>query len=236
MNTAMVQAVTIGAIAGATPTLVALVGVDPPALVIDLDNQKTWHLFYGYALRCGVLMFLGAFLVYVNSETDKWKAFQMGILAPTIIIGIGVAGNLRETSSALRLAQDVIQGIQSTQAQPTAPKTSVKVHFALLLGSAYAQTKGLHRNPELVKHGATGQPTWFVVVGSHSTRELADAQAKELKDTRGYDARVFPPSSASRYFTVAVGSYLEYEEASRLRTQALADSLPKNTFLMKYGG
>lgn len=234
MNTTKLQAVLVGAVAGAMPTLVSLVGIEPPALVADLNSEDTQKLVYGYSLRCVVLMFLGAFLVYVNSEIDKWKAFQIGILAPAIIVGIGVAGNLKETSSALRITQDVIQGIQNMQ--PTAPKTPAKLQPALFSSTAFAQTKGMHRDPPYLQHGATGRPLWLVVVGSHDSRGAAEAQGKQLKDSFGYDARTLPPSLTSRYYIVAVGSYLEYEEATRLRTQALDDGLPRSTFLMKLGG
>jgi phosphoglycerol transferase MdoB-like AlkP superfamily enzyme len=74
----------IGALAGVTPLLVNIVNTEADTLV----SQFNIEIIMGYVIQAIVLMILGAFLVYVNSEDNKWKAFQIGVMAPALVVGL----------------------------------------------------------------------------------------------------------------------------------------------------
>ncbi|MFQ5900160.1 MAG: SPOR domain-containing protein [Thermodesulfobacteriota bacterium] len=239
------EALLIGAIAGASPLIVNLVNVDA-GLIFD---SFEWKIFMGYLIKAIVLMFLGTFLVYVNSEIDKWKAFQIGIMAPAVIISAINANTLAGTQEALTVAQKQIQELTQsnteTDIQGSNSSTNNQVGFKsfFIISQAYAQQetnlrKGLHREPgtfQQIWYGVTGNISnpWFVIVGSHETEKVAESQVKKLSEL-GYEARVYPPFRGSEYYGVVIGSYLKLYEAKRLKQQALKDGLPKDTYLWKY--
>jgi len=237
----------IGAVAGASPLLVDLINIDAGYL-----NDLNPMVFFGILIKAAGLMFLGGFLVYVNSETDKWKAFQIGIMAPAVIIGAMNANNLKETKADLRFVQDQLQD-RRTQDQNDdngsamlfpGDEVNEKRHFFFsLTSSAYAQSneglqKGIHKKQDSLQKflsGITGKTSnsWFVMAGSHKKEKEAKEQAKDLSN-KGYDVRVYPPFGGSKYFGVAIGSNLNKDEAIKLKKQARKDGLSKDTYLWKF--
>ena len=84
LRTAMIT----GALAGTLPILINLINADASTIFEKFD----FIVFLGYCLKVILLMGLGAFLVRVNEETDIKKAFQLGIMAPAIVVGAKTIG------------------------------------------------------------------------------------------------------------------------------------------------
>lgn len=231
----------IGAIAGATPLLISLISVDAE-LIVDNFVPK---IFIGYMIKTIGLMLLGAFVVFVNSECDLKKAFQLGIMAPALVVGTLNANNFNE-------AKDEISGLESeleNQRKPAGtPINSDAILFIhpeygfSIIKSAYASEEnaliGMHNEPStarLLWYGITGNISngWFVIVGSHKNELDAENQAKQFQN-KGYDARVYPPFGNNEYFGVVIGAYLPINIARELRDKAVNDGLPKDSYLWKW--
>lgn len=236
------EQVIIGVAAGSTPVLVNLVNVDASLIFAQWD----WAVFSGYLIKALVLMLLGGLVVYVNGELQNWKAFQLGIMAPALVVGF-LNGQKVDV-----LARDLAAATQGpiTPRDKPAPMDSMKgaANTTLqprdssfgLISAAHADDpllKGLHRdvsNSDKVFYGFTGYSTnnWFVIVGSFVQEQNAYSQAANLKKL-GYDARVYERFSDSKFYAVAIGANVSLNEAKRLRDQALRDGLPSDTYLWK---
>ncbi len=227
----------IGALAGVTPLLVNIVNTEADTLV----SQFNIEIIMGYVIQAVVLMILGAFLVYVNSEDNKWKAFQIGVMAPALVVGLLNAHKLDDTLTELKESQKQI--LELTQPKVTGalgdPSGSHFKPWAFSLATdAYAGLKGLHRQQttsDRIWSRLTGGAAnnWFVIVGTHLTEKDAQIQAENLRK-KGYDAVVYLPIGDNKYFSVIIGSYLSLDEATKLKEQAIRDGLPRNTYLWKY--
>lgn len=232
------SAVFVGALAGAIPVLINLLTVDLNTILKDID----WITFGGYALRVAFLMFLGGFLVYVNSEVDKKKALQLGIMAPAIFIGYinGVA--LDDAKEQLNYAEKQLRHSKRNASIHEMPETFVFANqWFSLISSAHAEQtipKGLHREPGVwnkIWYGLTGHMgnSWFIIVGSHIRESDAKNQASALRE-KGYSVKIFEPQNGSQYYGVMIGSYVTLQEAQAIRARAIKEGLPKDTYLWKY--
>lgn len=233
------DAVFVGALAGAIPVLINLLTVDFYTVLKDMD----WVTCLGYALRVSFLMFLGGFLVYVNSEVDKKKALQLGIMAPAIFIGYinGVA--LEDAKQQLDYAEKQLRyGKKNAVLDFKDEENFIIAQGGFsLIASAYAGQsvpKGLHRDPGIwgkILYGLTGhmKNSWFVIAGSHINANAANDQASYLK-RKGYSVKIFEPQNGNSYYGVMIGSYITLQEAQAIKVQALKDGLPQDTYLWKY--
>lgn len=243
MTKELKTALIVGAISGVVPLVMNLVGVDAE-LIIDNFQIK---IFIGYLIKAVGLMTLGGFIVFINSEEDLEKAFQLGIMAPAIVIGALNANNLNDTKEEMRTLQQELE-VPANNAFLLPDQTSESLGDSLissLIGIAYAKDKtaeaakkGRHNEPSslsLIWYGISGNISngWFVIVGSHKNEAAAERQATQLK-AKGYDARVYPPFSSNRYYGVMIGAYMTLEDARKLREAAIKDGLPNDTYLWKW--
>jgi len=231
----------VGAISGIAPLLVNLIGVDAE-LIIDSFQLK---IFIGYMIKAMGLMALGAFVVFINSEVDLKKAFQLGLMAPAFVVGAINANNYSNAKNEVVQLEKALVGDQSASNEVKGENTFIHILDTLsftLIGNAYADEhivkKGINNTPttsRLIWYGITGniKNSWFVFVGSHQYEADAEKQVKELA-LKGYDAVVQPPFGSNEYFGVAIGSYVSLEQARSLKQEALKDGLPKDTYLWKW--
>lgn len=239
MEKAIKAACVVGALAGITPLLVSLVSVDA-ALIVDTFDKT---MIIGYLIKAVGLTALGAFVVFVNSERDLKKAFQLGLMAPALVMGAINANNYSEArNEASKLASQLEKNESSNGAMLNKDSYDYEKNYLSLLSIANAneQTakKGIHNEPStarLLWYGITGNISngWFVIVGSHKNEADAKKQAESL-NKQGYDARVYPPFGNSKYYGVVIGAYLTLEQAIELKNQAIKDGLPKDTYLWKW--
>ena len=237
-------ALIMGGLGGLLPLIITLINIEPSTMFKEFDP----YVFAGYSIQAIILILLGAFFVWVNSETDLKKALQIGIMAPAIALSYMNGTNLHDARKELLVAHQelaVIQADETTNDTPNAgnPADSTGSHIFNITSLAYAKNhtkmaKGLHKDPGAVSrlwYGLTGKSAnaWFVIVGSHKTKEAANAHVERLK-TKGYKAIVYPPYRSNPYYGVMIGSWLTLKEANTLKIQAIKDGLPKDTYLWKY--
>jgi hypothetical protein len=231
----------VGAVAGITPLLVSLISVDAELIVSGFDTK----IFVGYLIKVAGMMALGAFVVFVNSESDFKKAFQLGLMAPALIVGTINASNFSDAKQEILNLESELENRVSTNGsirQDAAYIYKDSVFSFSLISNAYAGSAntliGKHNKPSagrMVWYGIAGNiPNgWFVIVGSHKQKREAAEEAQKLRDG-GYDARVLPPFKGSDNYKVAIGSYLTLNNARELRKKAIEDGLSKSTYLWKW--
>lgn len=226
----------VGAIAGTMPLLVNLVGVDANLII---DNFEL-GIFLGYLIKAAGLMILGAFVVFVNSEVDLKKAFQLGIMAPAFVIGAINANNFSEARNEINQLEMELGGQPFSQNSDIEQSNHISQSSFSLISSAYADDGliGHHNQASTSKflwYGITGSVSdaWFVIVGSHTSENAATQQANDLR-AKNYDARVYPPFKNKDEYRVAIGAYLSLQQARQLKDRAIKDGLPQNTRLWKW--
>jgi hypothetical protein len=234
----------VGGVGGALPFIIDLLHVDAASMFQGVDTL----IIAGYAVRVLLLIILGAFLVWINSEDDLRKALQIGIMAPAIIVGFMNSAELHNAKVELEIAKIELQKKQVIETSYQIPRLDNKSPIfseisSLFISPAFAQgvdqqPKGIHHDPSYFSkfwYGLTGSSSngWFVIVGSHRTQAEAAKQVSRLKD-EGYKAIVYPPYRGNKYYGVMIGSWLSLDEAKKLKSQALADGLPEDTYLWKF--
>jgi len=228
----------IGGIGGIAPIIISLLVVDLVSLINDLQTMDA----IGLAVRCAVLIFIGALVGYLHQdESEPFKVFQLGIAAPalltTAINGYGVVGPnaaLKEMKAENTHQHNnwSLQLISSAHATETR-----KNKYNYINSNSFQEPKV--SNFERFLRGLIGKrittkgDDWFVIVGSHTNAEKAKRQAAKL-DNKKFLAKVFQPVNGSKHYAVVIGSNLNMSEAKLLRKKALQKGLPKDTFLWRH--
>ena len=232
--------IVIGGIGGIAPLLVSLLVVDLNSLIDDLALMDA----VGLAVRCLVLIFIGALVGYMhNKEQEPFKVFQLGIAAPalltTAINGYGIIGSgatFKEMKTALQDGSEtpnLILPFIST-AHAAGSVNASRHHY---INQAFFQEAKIS-NFERFLRGLIGRRVsssgddWFVIVGSHISEQKATAQVKRLK-RKHYLAKVYLPTDGSRYYAVTIGVNLNLHDAQTLRNKAIRQGLPKDTYLWR---
>lgn len=235
--TAQKEAVLWGAVAGAATVLTELLALDPASLFSDFN----WATFLGYTVKTLGLMVLGAMVVRVNQETSIQKAFQLGIMAPALIVGLQSGANVGSLESELEGMRRQFQLIQeqgSTQGANAAGNSSqVTLPFIAIAFADDPVGLGEHQSPAFSTRfwqGFSGQPSkgWFVVVGSHKTRQAATMQVERLAQL-GWQVKVGDAKRWGGFFSVLIGSHLTQDRAIALRDLAIEQGLPANAYLWR---
>ncbi len=106
MNNKVKVACIVGAFSGTLPVFLSLISVDAE----NIFDEFEWLIFLGYVIKTIVLMTLGAFVVFVNSEVDLKKAFQLGIMAPALIVGGINASNFSDSKKSVEQLEKELKG------------------------------------------------------------------------------------------------------------------------------
>jgi len=224
------KAVIIGIMSGMLPLAINLLGMPPEKIFSNFDIAR----FSGGVIQVLLLMLLGGFIVFVNKEINLYKAFQLGVAAPAIIVGL-------MNGQALKQSEYETKQLASPYAIENTSTKSASL-MSTFISTAYADessiTNSYLRKTSTFKrflYGLTGNldASWFVIAGSHKTAKSANQQVKELK-TKGYDAQVYKQFNGSQYFGVMIGTYLPLKEAKQLKAKAIKDNLSKDTYLWKW--
>ena len=161
----------LGGLGGLTPIIVSLLAQEAGDILKNFD----WVVFFGWLVRGALLFFIGALFVYLNSEDDRKKAFQIGVMAPALIQGYLTAADLRQVREAA-----------SNPAQPLADSTMVGFNFGagFFLSDAFASEagSGLNGQSDFASRfwrGLTGSSTYnFAIVATLPSRESAVYEAE----------------------------------------------------------
>ncbi|MES9942760.1 MAG: SPOR domain-containing protein [Candidatus Thiodiazotropha sp. 6PLUC2] len=229
----------IGAMAGITPLLVSLISVDV-GLIVEAFVPA---IVIGYLLKAFGLMVLGAFVVFVNSESDYKKAFQLGLMAPALVVGTINANNFRDAKQEMIELEAEFGTHTPISISPEHGAAEIIGDIlSSLIGNAYADNEnmliGKHENPstsKLIWYGISGKVSdgWFVIVGKHENKSDAYTQVMQLKDS-GYSARVVQDKKHEEGYVVAIGSYLNLKDAKVLHKKAIRDGLSRHPYLWKW--
>src|SRR5713101_5605949 len=77
------ERIVLGGLGALTPVIVNLVILDLEVML----SQATRFVVLGYALKVLALFYLGAMVAYLHSDEHKpFKVFQLGIVAPALIV------------------------------------------------------------------------------------------------------------------------------------------------------
>jgi len=233
------EAMIWGAVAALVTVVAETLFIDPTSLFKDFDTIA----FLGYCVKGLILMGLGAIMVRVNQEVNIQKAFQLGLIAPVLIIGMQSGASLDDAHKQLSAARQQLQELQvkGSTAGSTSPTSTVsKDKYLALINAAHAEgpiPKGEHRNVSILKrfwYGLTGSldQGWFVIAGSHKDRTDAEKQASMLRN-KDWNVKIGEAYAWGGYYSVLLGSYLSKEKAMEIRDLAIKDGLPKDTYVWR---
>lgn len=217
--------IVIGGLGGVAPVLLNLIVIDLQTLMLDL----TALTLISYAIRVAALFTIGSLVaVFHKSETDLFKLFQLGIVAPALITATLNGSN-----------------VNVPQASQAPSGSSGTTEIFQLLPSAFAQAK----DPELKQFtmpkestmqqiyrglfGSSPSNVWFVIAGKQKDLALAKTQAAELKG-KGFAAQVYAPYGGSGLYSIVIGAHLTQQDAEALRKRALAAGLSGETHLWTF--
>lgn len=215
----------IGAIGGISPIIISLLVVD----IVQLFNETGLMDGIGLGIRFFVLIFIGGMVGYLhNQEEEPFKLFQLGIAAPALLT-TAINGNSIANQTLLKEHSAESQYhffIKSAHAADTAYKNIAdfkepKVSNTQLFLRGLVGTKLFSNDDD-----------WFVIIGSHKNIKQAKDQVKKVKNKK-YKAKIYEPSTGSKYFSVAIGANLDLKEAEQLQKEAIKNGLPKDTYLWK---
>lgn len=229
------EAIFWGAIAGAGTLLAEALTLDPASLFVDFDLLT----FLGYCAKALILMALGAIVVKVNQETNIQKAFQLGVMAPALIIGLQSGANLNKANSQLDVAREQIQELQAGRPQQGSGISFDEQSQGFFIRQAYAADapRGRHEDISAVSRFLKGlkgsnNKSWFVVAGAHRNRDSAERQASKYQK-KGWDVKVGSKISWDGFYVVLLGSNLTKSQALAIRDRAIREGLPRSTYVWK---
>lgn len=212
----------IAGIGGMMPVLLSLIVIDLETILL----QVTALSVASYAIRAIALFAVGGLVGWLNKkEIDPVKLFQLGIAAPALITAAINGGRITlpnlPADSHTRTSWSVISLAQAQNA----PDANLK-QFSL---PEETPTQQIYRG----LLGVVPKNVWYVIAGSHATREAAGKQATEIRK-RGFQADVYAPYGGNPYYAVVVGAQLTLAEARQVQQKAVASGLPKDTYLWTF--
>jgi hypothetical protein len=71
----------LGGLGSLAPLFLSFLAIDSKTVFVGL----TLAVLLGYAARVVILFVIGALTAYLNKETNRFKAFELGIVAPALI-------------------------------------------------------------------------------------------------------------------------------------------------------
>jgi hypothetical protein len=214
----------IGAVGGLAPVIVYLISgrVDVGAVGGALS--------VGYLLRALGLFIAGGVVAYLHSDEHKpYKIFELGMAAPALLAG---------TLQTAQLAE------QQKTGEPAAATALIRVFLPVAAADDGCTSSCLKHftlpndKQELLLQGLVGKkPTkvWFVIVGSHLTREEAQKQADAVNARhKGFHADVYAPYGENPDYAVVIGANLSQPDARALRDRARQVGLAKDAYFKTF--
>jgi len=204
-------------------------------LVVDFENLHDAFSsvrIFGYLVRVTVLFGLGGLVAYLHTtERQAFKLFQLGLGAPAVLLGMlnGLAQHPPDAAPKQKVVagqtwldwEPAAEAAEAPGEQPTktfesAKPSAVDEFLQGFLGRRHNQM-------------------WFVISGSHPTKQAAQKQADAINGSRkGLAAEVYEPFGETKYYAVVVGAGLSKVEAKIVRERALLAGLPKDTYLWTF--
>ncbi len=199
------ERILIGGIGAIAPVLLSLMVIDLKTLLLSLTAVTV----ISYLLRAIVLFAVGALVAWLHkSERDQFKLFQLGMAAPALVL-TGLNGSnvsLPESPSAANQASWSIISPAYAQMRP-----DIKMFSYPRESPAQQAYRGFL--------GKVSPNLYFVVAGSHQSRNAAETQARELR-SRGLSASVYAGFADDENYQVVIGEQLTLPEAQEVQQHA----------------
>jgi hypothetical protein len=213
----------LGGLGALTPILINFLALDHEVV---FSHLKPFAVL-GYALRVVILFYLGGVVAFLHkNEKSELRFFELGIIAPAILIAMINAGQANPKNALPSPPTGIVFDLFPT-AYAQADEKKVKDF------SPPSETLG-----EQFWRGLTGARSarlWFVIAGSHLKIEDAEKQAQRINDGYGnFHAEVYDRYRENPYYAVVIGYNLSYKEAASLKQKAVEAGLPRDTYLWKY--
>lgn len=203
-------------------------------LIIDFNTLQDGFRplsILGYLVRVIVLFGVGGMVAYFHkTERNAFKLFQLGLGAPAVLLAMLNGVNAQRPADASS-DHKVAPGqswrwdlVPAAEAQEAPDKQPAKTFGAATPSAVEQFFQGfLGRRPNQV---------WFVISGSHRTKDTAQKQADGINSSgKGLTAEVYEPFGETDYYAVVIGAGLSKEEALLVRQRALLGGLPRDTYL-----
>ena len=199
------ERVALGAVGGFTPVLLNLALVDAGTVLANLSVLAA----VSYLVRVVALVALGALVAWLHDDEHKRvRAFELGLAAPAIVMGVlnGVALRAEGQRAGLSLAtpvhaaqqvetferaeesskQQVLRGLLGVR--PRLPEWIVSVYSGERAAALERARRLEHRYPDLeflVFQPSMGLSAWVVTIGgqmtqAEATRRLAAARERNI--------------------------------------------------------
>ncbi len=215
----------IGGLGATTPVIVNLLVTDFKVLLVDV----TIPTVIGFLIKAVVLFYVGGLVAVLHKdEKNPIRIFELGILAPALIISMVNGANI-DTSK-----------IQAQISETSAPSFSLVASlYALPPQEDVKQFTLPKENPkQQFLRGLTGsrnKNVWFVIVGSHGELEDAREQVRQIAQREdGFEAEVYAPYGRNTNYSVVIGALLTYKQAKKLKKRALDAGFPEDTYLWTF--
>ena len=216
------QKILIGGLGALMPVVLNLLVVDLHILFLDL----TLVAFLAYLTRVIILFSLGGLVAFFHKdENSPLKLFQLGLAAPALITGLLNGGQV-----------EIPKAPPPPEAKPSASSQFISSAYAQTGQGGEIKTFSLPRESlgEQFQRGFTGsipKRVWFVIAGSHPSRESAQKQAEKITKefgAKGFKADLYSPSAGNPYWSVVIGAHLTSDEAQELRQRAITARVSKD--------
>jgi hypothetical protein len=208
----------IGGTGALAPIILNLVVADPQTTFASVSVL----VVLGYLLRVGVFFCIGGAMAWLHkNEKSAFKLFELGIVAPAILIG--VMNGYKIQNPTLRA------GNQS-------PAVNASV-MDLIVPTAYAQEK----EPEIKTYrteksvvsqlwqgisGNQNERVWFVVAGTYEISQLQQARGlvkRIAQSSSEYNPQIY---KNDKYYAVVIGANLTLDEAKVCKGEAVKAKVP----------
>ena len=212
----------IAGLGGIMPVLLSLIVIDLQIILLNVTKIAV----ASYLIRVFALFAVGGLVGWLHrKEIDPVKLFQLGIAAPALITAAINGGNVTLPNAPIDQNKQASWNVISQAYAQTTPEQGLK-HFSL---PEETSTQMIYRG----FFGALQKNVWFVIAGSHLTREAAEKQVGQISKS-GFSADVYAPYGGNPYYAVVIGAQLELSEARKLQQKAVASGLPKDTYLWTF--
>lgn len=212
----------VAGLGGITPVLLSLIVIDLQTILLNVTALAV----ASYVIRVLALFAVGGLVGWLNrNEVDPVKLFQLGIAAPALITAGINGGRITLPDTPTQPASHTSWSVVSEAYAQNPPAGDVK-QFSLPNETATQQIyRGLF--------GRVARNVWFVIAGSHVTKQAAERQAQEIR-RRGFSADVYAPYGGNPHYAVVIGAQMTRSKAQQLQQKAIASGLPKDTYLWTF--
>jgi hypothetical protein len=205
-----------------------------------LAQNFTLGIFIGYCIKVIILVFLGGLIGYLyKSETNRWKILQLGIAAPSIMLGLINEQDLVTVSGGVPNNNASFWNISPPTNYMAVEYYDVQqessVDFQDIEVMQYGFPEETVKN-ELLR-GLTGKKitnSWFLLYDSFL--ELQEARhTTSLLQNQYPDVRIqlYQSFRDPEKYDVVIGTHLEYEEGLKLQKE-YRGLMEKNLELLEY--